>query len=1102
MKIKKMVSVFLTFSFLVEPSVASEFLSYSGRITNTAGVPVPGPVNLKIELAYTNGAGIGSILCSKTYSNTPLMLGVFHLKLDLSNTDCGGESLTKVLSDTPVGESIAIRVTDETHNKQYSHQAIYSVPYALISKTAENLDSMGATPGQVLGWNGVSWAPTSAGGGGSVTSITTGAGLIGGPITSTGSISLADGGVTSQKINQMGASTGQVLKWSGTSWLPSADNGVGVESDPTVQGYAKFAPIGGSCIGDQALRFDALLNSGSGGLYCASVSIDSDSITEGSSNLFFTDSRAQAAAVSNSLSNGVTDMAPSEDTVFDALALKQNNLGSSSDVHVRTLGVGTSSPGAALGVASTLNASTSVIEYGLRLNPTITQSSGAGYTALLVNATDSASTGTGPRKLIDLQVGGVSKFSVDNNGAVVSSTATSGTSANYTSASGNQLTVGFDSTNRTTLNVDSLGFTTFNANGSGGQGFNFSGGNVGIGAPVPGEALDVTGSVRASIGVKAPLLSNLTDLSLTADSDNNTSGALIFNTGATERMRILNNGNVGIGMTSPAAKLDIQGSASQMQLAVRSHTTQGPYLAGFFSTSGQTALGISHNGSIERPAAISGDLVISNAGTNNVTIHTNGSERLRVSGSGNIGINTSSPNYRTHISGPTSGGAFLGLTPTTVGSGDILIFAQTPAVTGSVNIFNMSANATSSALATISNSNTTSSTADARLNLRVQNDSTGDPTTTYTVSGALDWTMGVDNSDNNKFKISGSSTLGSSDRVTIDTLGRVGIGETAPNSLLQVGNNVTGSIRLDPLRVSLWYSQTDNFPRIEMAQNLAGGPGGPGGPGISMAPSGYPFATHGSALGNPDIYTGNVLGFYISDGTKLTERMRVHSNGRVGIGTSTPSELLHVAGNAVINNVTISDTGGSNARIVYANTGSIDAVGGFLLRNGAGTVSYMDVNRTSTGNILFPVGNVGIGMSTFPSEKLHVAGNILATGTITPSDQNLKTQIKPISNSLNKITSLRGVEYKWKDVKKYGNSKQIGVIAQDVKKVFPEAVKQTGEGFLAVSYQVLVAPLIESVKEIVAQMTETDKRVEALEKENLQLKQSLCKKDPTYDFCR
>lgn len=56
------------------------------------------------------------------------------------------------------------------------------------------------------------------------------------------------------------------------------------------------------------------------------VSLDTDDIAQGSTNLYFTDAAAKAAAVADTISNGVVDVAPSQNAVFDALALKLANV--------------------------------------------------------------------------------------------------------------------------------------------------------------------------------------------------------------------------------------------------------------------------------------------------------------------------------------------------------------------------------------------------------------------------------------------------------------------------------------------------------------------------------------------------------------------------------------------------------------------------------------------------------------------------------------------------------------------------------------------------------------------------------------------------------
>jgi hypothetical protein len=118
-------------------------------------------------------------------------------------------------------------------------------------------------------------------------------------------------------------------------------------------------------------------------------------------------------------------------------------------------------------------------------------------------------------------------------------------------------------------------------------------------------------------------------------------------------------------------------------------------------------------------------------------------------------------------------------------------------------------------------------------------------------------------------------------------------------------------------------------------------------------------------------------------------------------------------------------------------------------------------NSHTIGNLFITGGNVGIGL-TAPSYKLHVGGDIYATGKVVAfSDERLKTEIAPIENSLNKVSNLRGVEYKMLN----SDEKQIGVIAQEVEKVCPEFVVSNDE-YKGVCYGNMVGLLIEAIKEL------------------------------------
>jgi hypothetical protein len=88
---------------------------------------------------------------------------------------------------------------------------------------------------------------------------------------------------------------------------------------------------------------------------------------------------------------------------------------------------------------TTLNAASGT-QYGLQVTPTINQSSTAGYTAVRVNATQTA-TGSGPKLLADLQVGGTSKFTVDNAGNATVNNTLNGFTTTATAGGTTTLTV-------------------------------------------------------------------------------------------------------------------------------------------------------------------------------------------------------------------------------------------------------------------------------------------------------------------------------------------------------------------------------------------------------------------------------------------------------------------------------------------------------------------------------------------------------------------------------------------------------------------------------------------------------------------------------------
>jgi hypothetical protein len=130
-------------------------------------------------------------------------------------------------------------------------------------------------------------------------------------------------------------------------------------------------------------------------------------------------------------------------------------------------------------------------------------------------------------------------------------------------------------------------------------------------------------------------------------------------------------------------------------------------------------------------------------------------------------------------------------------------------------------------------------------------------------------------------------------------------------------------------------------------------------------------------------------------------------------------------------------------------------------------------NTTTVNQLIITGGSPGIGKYLTCQDSL---GTAQWTTFAQPSDRDWKEDIKPIENAGAILEGLHGVRFKWKS-----GSSDVGVIAQDVFTVLPEAYIPGGEGRPArVEYHKIIPVLIETVKEL-------EKRVNELESKNLHL---------------
>jgi hypothetical protein len=165
----------------------------------------------------------------------------------------------------------------------------------------------------------------------------------------------------------------------------------------------------------------------------------------------------------------------------------------------------------------------------------------------------------------------------------------------------------------------------------------------------------------------------------------------------------------------------------------------------------------------------------------------------------------------------------------------------------------------------------------------------------------------------------------------------------------------------------------------------------------------------------------------------------------------------------------------------------------------AGAISFYDSKDPDSSvynyTLQMDAGRFGFYFSTVNScynlgivkASIDCAGNYIGLGNITaygtPSDIKLKENIVKIPNSLEKVNTLNGYTYNY-----IGKTDRLmGVIAQEVEKVAPELVYEfedieTKETSKAVRYEHITALLIESVKELTAQVNELKAEIEELKK--------------------
>ncbi len=569
-----------------------------------------------------------------------------------------------------------------------------------------------------------------------------------------------------------------------------------------------------------------------------------------------------------------------------------------------------------------------------------------------------------------------------------------------------------------------------------------SNGNVGIGTTFPTEKLDIYSDGNAvvrleSAGGGVGVLDVGTDFTI----NNTINTNLIFKTSNAERMRITNNGSVGINTSSPNERLSLKNNGD---------------------------IGIS----LENAADTSGNywkLWQDNwNGSSNFTFNINygGTDFLTATTAGNVGIGTTSPQAKLHV----NGSEFLVTQGNETGlniNNDTYIY-KIGDISGGENQAYMQIDSAASK-AFFLNSNVGIGTTNPSRTLDVQGDaqilSTG--STGLRIVGGVNSEVYMIFGDANDNSMAGfaynnntnslSVDVNNSERMRIDSSGNVGIGTTSPSQRTVIsGPNVLPSLNTTiASSASLLVSNSDTAYGTYFATNSSGVGliqqrrnesavyynlslqpyGGNVGIGNTSPSDNLEIGTNGSADTAFRMYSdqsgkyfrinsgGNFTALrttgdqnliiessgtsgYVTFQAGNSEKMRINYNGNVGIGTTSPTVKLDVNGEIAIRG----GEGADDARMYFR---ASDQSNRFTIEtdfDGSSTNDILGFRSVNTDNILTLKGNGNVGIGTIsPASKLEVDGGDIevddsASGLILRSPNGTRYRIQ-VDNSGNLTTT-------------------------------------------------------------------------------------------------
>ena len=529
---------------------------------------------------------------------------------------------------------------------------------------------------------------------------------------------------------------------------------------------------------------------------------------------------------------------------------------------------------------------------------------------------------------------------------------------------------------------------------------------------------------------------------------------------------LLNNGNVGIGTDSPLSSLHVSGtmpvapSGNGVFMGIDVSNNYGIQLnSGTNGSANAEYIDFGYNGIdyVSRILSANADRSLS------FYVNSNALASMAIQSTGNVSIPTLTSTSvtsgllsATNVVGNSISAGTLSATTITGAnlslSGDLIIAGTLTTVNiTSTNILNTNISAgTINATGTSTLQNVTLTNASAS-NLRIAGNTVMTPPSSSDHMG-ISWVRSSNNTDWYMYNPTGSDQLriyNGSDRMTLAPSGNVGIGTNSPSYKLDVAGDIrTQSAYLsyneyfDSLGIysagfsygtSIQSRNAANTSNKVLALNPDGGNVGIGttspavpltfsdtvGDKISLYSSNttanFGFGIQASLLQIHGGTIGDDIAFGYGASSYFTERMRITGTGNVGIGTTSPSGMLHL----------------NNAALF-----------------------------TSTGN-------------------LTCTGDVVSFGSLSDRRLKKNIETIETAKALDIVSKLRAVSFDWKEDifnKEKRNTSDLGFIAQEVEELIPEAVSEytqieSGEVYKNIKHERLVPYLLSAIQYLLSKQT-------------------------------